>query len=114
MVRLLASHSTNVALLDVSADKAEPVVTSLETDFPKTKFLFKKCDISNWDEQKSVFEQIHEQFGSIDIVFANAGVSEVGNFFVNEEEPTKPNLKTLDIDLLGTLYSKMIAVDYKR
>ncbi len=45
--------------------------------------------------------------GSIDYVFANAGVSEVGNFLEKDAgEPVKPTLKTIDINLVGTLYSK--------
>lgn len=106
MARHLASSSTNIAILDLSADRAENVISSLKTEFPSTRFLFKKCDISNWDEQKAVFEQIYNEVGSIDIVFANAGVSEFGKFLDIEAEPTKPNLKTLDINLMGTLFSK--------
>lgn len=45
--------------------------------------------------------------GSIDYVFANAGVSEVGNFLERDSgEPVKPILKTVDINLVGTLYSE--------
>lgn len=36
---------------------------------------------------------------------ANAGIVEAGRFLeVNEGEPKCPNLKTLDIDLNGTLF----------
>jgi NADP-dependent 3-hydroxy acid dehydrogenase YdfG len=107
MARLLASYSTNIAILDVSAGRAERVLSSLKTEFPSTRFLFKKCDISIWEEQKLVFEQIYDEVGSIDIVFANAGVSEFGKFLDIETEPTKPNLKTVDINLLGTLFSEV-------
>jgi hypothetical protein len=38
-------------------------------------------------------------------VFANAGISEAGKFLEMEDgEPTKPNLKTLSVNLEGTLY----------
>lgn len=106
MARLLASYSTKVAILDVSTERAESVLSSLKAEFPSTKLLFKKCDISIWEEQKLVFEQIYNELGSIDIVFANAGVSEFGKFLEIEAEPTKPNLKTMDINLLGTLFSE--------
>jgi hypothetical protein len=106
MAKFLASYSTNIALLDLSAEKVEAVVSSLRTDFPSTTFLFKKCDISSWDEQKVAFEQIYNEHGSIDVVFANAGVGELGKFVEDEVEPTKPNLRTVDINLIGTLYSE--------
>jgi NAD(P)-dependent dehydrogenase (short-subunit alcohol dehydrogenase family) len=80
-------------------------VASLRTKFPPVTFLFKKCDISNWDEQKAVFDEVYNEFGGIDIVFANAGISEAGKFLEMEDgEPTKPNLKTLSVNLEGTLY----------
>lgn len=70
--------------------------------------MFKKCDISDWEEQKAVFEQIYKDFGSIDIVFANAGISEKGSFLSRDDgEPKKPNLTTLDVNLSGTLYSEV-------
>ena len=38
---------------------------------------------------------------------ANAGIVEAGRFLgVDEGAPKKPNMKTLDIDLNGTLYCK--------
>jgi NAD(P)-dependent dehydrogenase (short-subunit alcohol dehydrogenase family) len=58
------------------------------------------------------------KFGSIDIVLPNAGVSEIGRFDQRMEEdgiqdrPTKPNLKTLEIDLIAVMYTTRIALWY--
>lgn len=52
---------------------------------------------------------MYKTFGSVDVVCANAGVSEIGHFLEKEEEgeePRKPGLKTLDINLTGTLFCK--------
>jgi len=48
----------------------------------------------------------------IDVVIPNAGVSELGSFTavrsqVVNGEPTKPSLKTLEVNLFGVLYSKI-------
>ena len=54
-----------------------------------------------------MFAEVYKQFGSVDVVCANAGVSEIGKFLEKEDEgegPRKPGLKTLDINLTGTLY----------
>jgi NADP-dependent 3-hydroxy acid dehydrogenase YdfG len=52
-----------------------------------------------------VFAEVYKETGSVDVVFANAGVSEVGSFLEKGAgEPTKPNLKTLDVNITGTLY----------
>jgi len=105
VVRYFASQSSRISILDVSTISAQAVVSSLRIEYPSATFLFKKCDISNWDEQKVVFEEVYKEFGSIDIVFANAGVSEIGAFLdKNEGEPSKPKLRTLEINLIGTLY----------
>ena len=111
IVRFFASQSTKISILDISATSAKTVVSSLRTEFPSTTFLFKKCDISSWEEQNTVFAEVHKEIGRIDYVFANAGVSEVGNFLQREDgEPKKPVLKTVDINLVGTLYSEFDCV----
>ena len=108
IVRFFAAYSTKIAILDISAASAESVVSSLKTEFPSTTFVFKKCDISDWDEQKAVFEEVYKEHGSVDVVCANAGVSEITKFLaVAEGEPEKPNLRTLDINLIGTLYCEL-------
>lgn len=115
IVRFFAAQSTKISVLDISAASAQTVVSSLQTEFPSSTFLFKKCDVSSWDEQKAVFAEIHKEIGSIDYVFANAGVSEVGNFLQKDSgEPVRPTLKTIDINLVGTLYSVKLAVHYMR
>lgn len=100
-----AAESTTISILDISAASAAGVLSSLRSKYPSSTFLFKKCDISHWDEQKNVFAEVYKETGSIDVVFANAGVSEIGTFLQRDEgEPTKPDLRTLEINLLGTLY----------
>jgi hypothetical protein len=51
----------------------------------------------------------------VDIVFANAGVTEVGKFLEEDGdgEPKKPQLKTLDVNLTGTLYCEFIACKFR-
>jgi len=115
LVRFFASYACKVALLDISEAAAQSVLLSLRTEFPSATFMFQKCDVSNWDEQRAAFEKLYEETGAIDIVCANAGIVEAGKFLgVDEGEPKKPNLKTLDIDLNGTLYSIQLGVHYMR
>jgi NAD(P)-dependent dehydrogenase (short-subunit alcohol dehydrogenase family) len=106
IVRFFAQHSTKIAILDISLTSPSSILSSLKTEFPSTTFIFKKCDISNWDEQAAVFEEVYKEYGRIDVVCANAGVSEITKFLAmeGEEGPQKPNLRTLDINLIGTLY----------
>ncbi|RFU33642.1 hypothetical protein B7463_g2655, partial [Scytalidium lignicola] len=115
VVNFFATNSSKIAILDISETSAVSVLADLKTQYPGVTFTFKKCDIGDWDNQKQVFEEVYKEFGSIDVVFANAGITERGDF-VKEmgEEPAKPVLKTVDINLYGTLYSVKLAIHYMR
>lgn len=70
-----------------------------------------KCDVTSWDEQLSLFRFAISTFNRIDIVVPNAGVSEIGTLSAARAQavngiPTKPNLKTLEVNLIAVLYSK--------
>lgn len=112
LVQFFASHGCNVAILDIAPETAahvQSVLASLRSQFPSSTFIFQKCDVSSWDEQAAAFQTVHKETGSVDIVCANAGIVEAGRFLEVEDEgegPRKPNLKTLDIDLNGTLFCK--------
>jgi len=88
---------------------------------PSTNFssviVSAKCDVTSWDDQLALFALGFETFGAIDIVLPNAGVNEIGRFDQRLEEgaqdaPTRPNLKTVDIDLIAVLYTARIALWY--
>lgn len=78
------------------------------------------CDVTSWESQLALFALGIKTFKNIDIVLPNAGVAEIGRFDqrleeeygVAQDKPVKPNLKTLDIDLTGVLYTTRIALWY--
>lgn len=57
---------------------------------------FLKCDISEHDEIKDVFNQIKEKFGTIDVLVNNAGIQTYGNVVDTSEELWD---KTMDTNL---------------
>ncbi|KAK5309314.1 hypothetical protein LTR93_012237 [Exophiala xenobiotica] len=72
---------------------------------PAASLSFKKCDVTDWNEQSEVFREIYQETGHIDIVVANAGIGEVDMFSVFKEvTPSKPGLKTMRVNLDGSLY----------
>lgn len=94
-----------MSILDINAIAGAKVLAQLKSDFPSASFSFFDCDVSSWESQASIFEQIYTEQGRIDIVFANAGVTEKGKIFnKNEDKPSKPNLLTVNVNLFGTLY----------
>lgn len=99
--------NTHVAILDVNATAGEQVLSELRSEFSSASLSFATCDVSSWGSQVSAFENIFVKHGKIDIVFANAGITEKGSLLTNihAEKPSKPNLVTLDVDLVGAIYS---------
>ncbi|KAK0462633.1 uncharacterized protein EV420DRAFT_1619137 [Desarmillaria tabescens] len=88
------------------------------------------CDVSVWDDVVALFELAMKAYGAIDVVVSFrssvpsikagfipcAGVTEIGRFgvvkFDTNGRPLKPNLATLDINLIGTLYTAHLAQHY--
>lgn len=110
-MKSFASQKFQIAILDISETSGEAVLSSLRQDFPAARFVFHKCDVSLWDDQKAAFEKIFQEFEHIDIIIANAGISEKGNFLaIDPREPVKPTFATLEVNMTGMLYSKPTSI----
>ncbi|KAK0649546.1 hypothetical protein B0T16DRAFT_324936 [Cercophora newfieldiana] len=116
MSRHFASQGHRVAILDVNAESGLEAASELAGEFPTATVVFKKCDVASWEEQAAVFKEVyHEHGGSLDFVMANAGIAEGGKITVvdlKEEEPSPPKLATLNINLIGVIYSVKLAAHY--
>jgi len=107
ITRYFAEREAHISVLDINETTGPEVIKSLRSEYPSATFTFKKCDISKWEEQAAVFKEIYQEQGRIDIVIANAGITEIGKYIIpDEEEPSKPTTTTLDVNLTGTLYSE--------
>ncbi|EJT97572.1 NADP-binding protein [Dacryopinax primogenitus] len=80
-----------------------------------------RCDVASWEDQVSLFQLAIATFGKIHIVIPNAGISERTRFNNLDTEdlgcgpqPTKPDLKPVQINLISVLYSARLAVFYLR
>ncbi|KAK3984925.1 hypothetical protein QBC44DRAFT_166255, partial [Cladorrhinum sp. PSN332] len=99
-----------IAMLDISATTGPQVAEQVSAEFPSAQITFRKSDVRSWEEQASVFKELYSTHlgGKLDIVVANAGVSEQGRTSLvtidGEEEPVKPRTGVLDINLLGVVY----------
>ncbi|GAA5947142.1 hypothetical protein JCM3775_001875 [Rhodotorula graminis] len=75
-------------------------------------------DVTSWESQVALFDHAIKTFGQIDVVVANAGVFETGSFLDDEVDAdgklTKPDLGTIDVDVVGTLYTSRLAFHYLR
>ena len=105
----LAKQGYNVAVLDVNIESGSEVVSKLSAENPQARLVFKKCDVSSWQSQAEAFKETYTEFGKINFVFANAGISERGKTGIanfTEDEPQEPNLKVVDVNLTGVIFCK--------
>lgn len=78
---------------------------------------FVRCDTSNWEDQAQLFREAVScsPTGKISYVVANAGIHRPDEVFLyagDDQEPQKPNLATIDVNLTGTLYTAKLASHY--
>ncbi|KAF5585054.1 glucose 1-dehydrogenase 2 [Fusarium pseudoanthophilum] len=111
ITRHFAAQGHMVAVLDVNSKTGPDVVAEVSKQHPQAKLSFKWCDVSSWEGQYAVFDQVYREHGDrIDIVIANAGISDpvVGALDCTPTEfPRKPNLRMQDINLNGVIYSQI-------
>ncbi|KUI53238.1 15-hydroxyprostaglandin dehydrogenase [NAD(+)] [Cytospora mali] len=115
IVEYFASQGHNVAIFDVNIESGIELVSKLAAGNPRAGVIFKKCDVSSWKNQAEAFKEVYTEFGGVDIVVANAGISEKGGSAlasIEDDEPREPNLKVMDVDLTGVIYSVKLAIHY--
>lgn len=77
---------------------------------------FVHCDVTNWKSQLACFKKAVQlsPHGGIDVVVANAGVAGLDNFeepkSLDDEEAPPPNLKAIEVNLVGVLYTSHLAL----
>jgi NAD(P)-dependent dehydrogenase (short-subunit alcohol dehydrogenase family) len=108
--RHFSEQGWQVALADVDVATGERAAQELGE-----RAFFHKTDVSNWDDVATLFKETKRKFGRVDYVAANAGVADLQSLYEKQPgEPTKPNLKTIDIDLIGPIYCLWLAAHYFR
>ncbi|KAH8807821.1 hypothetical protein F5884DRAFT_704150 [Xylogone sp. PMI_703] len=110
LTRNLLADGWKVVMVDVNSVQGE----RLSKDFgPNT--VFRRTDVSNWDEHADLFRFAYVTFGRIDLVAANAGITDQQNLYERQSgELQKPNLKTVEVDLIAVIYALWLAAHYFR
>ncbi|EXJ73484.1 uncharacterized protein A1O5_03245 [Cladophialophora psammophila CBS 110553] len=113
ITRSFASQGATVCVVDVDL-QGEAIVQALSAEYREVgcTLSFKHADVSNWDELARTFGQIYKDHGRIDVVMANAGISREEKLIMDEESPSKPGLRTLNVNLIGTIYTVKLAIHY--
>ncbi|BAE60863.1 unnamed protein product [Aspergillus oryzae RIB40] len=105
----ISQPETHITILDINPKTGSETLQELQAEHPSASISFEECDVSSWESQAAVFEKIYAEQGRIDIVFANAGITEKGSLLPakhdGNEGPPKPNLATLSVNLVGAIYT---------
>ncbi|KAK5173626.1 uncharacterized protein LTR77_002307 [Saxophila tyrrhenica] len=79
---------------------------------------FQKVDVTDWKQQSALFKKAIEVHGAVDHCFANAGIGPTDTFtkdtFDSAGELEPPNMKTMEINLNGPIFTSKLALHYLR
>ena len=106
--RLLAQRGAKVMVLGRTEDELKEVVKSIKDEGGEAAYVV--ADISKPDEMEQAVQQTVDQFGRLDVVFANAGIN--GVWAPLEDLTPEEWQKTIDINLNGTFYTLKYAVPH--
>jgi NAD(P)-dependent dehydrogenase (short-subunit alcohol dehydrogenase family) len=104
--RLFAKHGARVALAARSEDELEAIADEIRAD--GSEALVVPTDVSKADEVEASIQKIDDEWGRLDVVFANAGINGVWAP-IDELEPDEWN-KTIAVNLTGTYHTIHFAV----
>ena len=106
--QLLAKEGTKVAALGRTKEELEKTIAQIQGDGGEAMPVL--ADISQPEQMQQATGQIVDQWGRLDIVFANAGIN--GVWASLEELAPEEWDKTLNINLKGTFLTVKYAVPY--
>lgn len=102
---LLAKMNLNVIICSRTQADIDSVIEETKK-MESTKVMGKKCDVSRFDEVNALVKGILDEYGKIDILINNAGITYVKKLIDTTEEEWD---RTLDINLKGVfLFCKAI------
>jgi NADP-dependent 3-hydroxy acid dehydrogenase YdfG len=68
-----ARHAAREGYRVVLAARSEDKIAALATELGSDRALGVRCDVTDWEDQQRMVSAAVEQFGRLDVVFANAG-----------------------------------------
>jgi NAD(P)-dependent dehydrogenase (short-subunit alcohol dehydrogenase family) len=105
---LLAKQGVRVAALSRTVEEIEQTVAEIQRNGDEA--IATHADISQDDQMKRAMEQVVEQWGRLDLVFANAGIN--GVWAPIDELDINDWAQTININLTGTFLTIKYAVPH--
>lgn len=101
IARSLLQDGFNVAITSRTDEKARETAQQLGSEFGN-KVLGIGCDVRDYASQKLCVDAVLSEFGSLDVLVANAGV---GHFASIEDIDADQWNETIEVNLTGVFYS---------
>lgn len=118
-VRRWAAAGATVIIGDINVQKGDRLIRDVRKETRNTHIHFFHCDVTDWQSQVQFFKEAVKAspHGGIDVVVANAGISDPAPSLEKPEgldavEPPPPNLRVLQVNLTGVLYTVHLALFY--
>ncbi|KAL0578848.1 hypothetical protein V5O48_003172 [Marasmius crinis-equi] len=117
LTKELVKLGAKVIMVDINEEACKAVAKELNKNSESAVAVTAKADVRSWEEQLKAYETGVEAFGRVDYFIANAGISEGSGWLPPSPSPssqpppiTKPNLATVETNLLGALYTSALAL----
>src|SRR5438128_2644369 len=108
LVELEAEEGVGIAVADIDDEDGETVRSQIQETGGRA--LYVHCDVSDPGQVKRAIDRTANEFGRLDIVFANAGINGVWAP-LDELQPEEWD-KTLAVNLKGTFLTVRYAVPH--
>jgi 15-hydroxyprostaglandin dehydrogenase (NAD) len=111
VARKLCLDGWKVVAVDRDVEQGKKAALELG---PLSTFI--QADVTKYEDQLAAFECAEALYGSIDFVFANAGILGKADFYNHVEQwpPKAPSLAVQDVCLTGVIYTCHLAMQFMR
>ena len=101
----LAKEGMNLFITDINMEGLEKV--KAESEELGATVYSDKCDVSKFEDFKTIAEKFYSKLGDVDLLINNAGIAIAGGIESLEIEDWK---KVLDVNLMSIIYSNKVFV----
>ncbi len=101
----LAKEGMNLFITDINIEGLEKV--KAESEELGATVYSDKCDVSKFEDFKTIAEDFYSKLGDVDLLINNAGIAIAGGIESLEIEDWK---KVLDVNLMSIIYSNKVFV----
>lgn len=112
-VKILFQAGAKVVLGDINDSDAKELCNEYGG------LTFVHCDVTQYSDIYNLFKVAYDKFGKVDHAISCAGIFETGNWFdpdltIDSVKTDSGNLKTLDVNVVGSLHFSRVAAVFLR